>query len=284
MHKYRAAAKQAALYSEENDSSNYNPFRKIRSYEHDLRTLHRAQPLQLSASPSVPQSYEEVQKDEETGNRVSEEQFKYSPDVVQTPAENATEVQGPLDEEQGARRSRGPTSAFAFGKSWSRQKLSPVWRQIVLASGSRRSGDVKRTVADMGRSVISHAPLGTKGLPFLQIPGRRSRFMVIEYAKKDGDIFKSTQESADITRDSTRLATGATTGVRMEVPPLRFYEKQSPRDDDGDISADHQGKSKVQSLRAELLECLSSVCNPVQSRKNGRTLINRSDQFQAHLI
>ena len=101
MHKYREAAKQAAWYSEENDSSNYNPFRKIRSYEHDLRTLHRAQPLQLSASPSVPQSYGEVQKDEGTGNRVSEEQFKCSLDVIQTPAENATEVQGPLDEGVG---------------------------------------------------------------------------------------------------------------------------------------------------------------------------------------
>ena len=278
MHKYRAAAKQAVWYSEENDSPNYNPFRKIRSYEHDLRTLHRAQPLQLSASPSAPQSDEEVQKDEENLHSNS----LASPAVFTRRTENATEIQEPLDEEQGGRRSRGPTSAFAYFKSWSRQKLSPVWRQIVLASGSRRSGDVKRTVADMGRSVISHAPLGTKGLPFLQIPGRRSRFMVIEYAKQDGDIFKSTQEPADITRDSTRLATGATTGVRMEVPRLRFYEKQSPRDDDRDISADHQGKSNVQSLRAELLECLSSVCNPLQSRENGRTLINRSDHFQAH--
>lgn len=143
MHGFRAAAKQAVWYSEENDSSNYNPFRKIRSYEHDLRTLHRAQPLQLSASPSVPQSFEEIQKDEETGNRVSEGQLEYSPDVVQTPAENATEVQGPLDEEQGARRSRGPTSAFAFWKSWSRQKSSPVRRRLVVASGSRRSVDVE---------------------------------------------------------------------------------------------------------------------------------------------
>ena len=262
MHKYREAAKQAALYIEEDDSSNYNPFRKIRSYEHDLRTLHRTQALQLSASPSVPQSYEEVQKDEETGNRVSEEQFEYSPDVVQTPAENATEVQGPLDEEQGARRSRGPTSAFAFWKSWSRQKLFPVWRQIVPASGSHRSGDVKRTVADMGRSVISLAPLGTKGLPLLQIPGRRSRFMVIEYAKQDCDIFKGTQRGCNEVgnRRYYWCENGSTS--------FRFYEK----------------KSKVQSLRAELLECLSSVCNPVQSRENGRTLINRSDHFQAHLI
>ena len=289
MHKYRAAAKQAAWYNEENDpSSNYNPFRKTRSYEHDVRTLHRAQPLQSSTvvAPSETQSDEEVNATEDTELEEEPQEAQCVPHASQNltpgPPGNAIEIHGSLDEEHGI--SLQPR-AFASWKSWSQQKFSHVWRQIVLASGSRRSGDVKRSVADMGMSVISHAPLGTKGAPFFQVPGRRSRFMVIEYAKQDGDILKSIQESADITRNSTRSAIGTTPRVRIGVPLLRFHEKQSPRDSGKPILDDHQTKSDVESLCAELMEHLSSVGNPLHSQRNRRVLTQRSEHFQqAHQI
>ena len=283
MHKYRAAAKQAAWYNEENDPPNYNPFRKFRSYEHDLRTLHRTQ--KFSASPPVSRSDEEVHEDEDS------ELQEVLPDAEKVPHANQNvtqmlpsstmEAHESLDEEQGISL---PPRAFTSWKSWSQQKLSHVWRQIVLASDSRRSGDVKQSVADMGMSVISHAPLGTKGAPFFQDPGRRSRFMVIEYAKRDGDILKSIQESADITRNSTRSAIGATPRVRTGVP-LHFYEKQSPRDSDKHILDGHQTKSDVDSLCTELMKHLSSVGEPLQSQRNGRLLTKRSEHFQqAHEI
>ena len=287
MHKYRAAANQAAWYSEDNDpTNNYNPFRKTRSYEHNVRTLHRAQPLQSSTAPSETQSDEEVNATEDTElEEVLQDAERVphaSQNLIPGPPGNAIEIHEPLDEEHGISL---PPRAFASWKSWSQQKLSHVWRQIVLASGSRRSGVVKRSVADMGMSVIRHSPLGTKGAPFFQVPGRRSRFMVIEYAKQDGDILKSIQESADITRNSTRSAIGATPRVRIGVPLLRFYEKQSLRDSDKHILDDHQTKSDVESLCAELLEHLSSVGNPLQSQRNPRVLTQRSEYFQhAHQI
>ena len=279
MHKYRAAAKQAAWYNEESDFPNYNPFRKARSYEHetnDFRILHRAQPLQFSATVNQDQSDEDVHEDESIA----------VPDVETVPRASKTRAcasrgkpirtHKPRDEEQGLSFPPPPSASW---KSWSLQKLSYVWRQIVLVSGSRRSGDVKRSVADMGMSVISHAPLGTKGPPFLQFPGRRSRFMVIEYAKYDGDIIKNSQDSADIIRDSTRPAIRAVTDVRTGVPLLRFYERRSRRDDDKDILDDHQTESDVKSLCTELLELLSSVRKPLLSQGNDRILTNGSEHF-----
>ena len=286
MHKYRSAAKQAAWYNEENDPPNYNPFRKIRSYEHDRPTLHRAQPLQLSTARSETPSDEEVHEYEDSELQEVLQDEKRVPhasqNVAQGSSANAIEIHAPLDEEQGISL---PPRAFASWRSWSQQKLSHVWRQVVLASGSRESGDVKRSVADMGMSVISHAPLGTKGAPFLQIPGRRSRFMVIEYARQDGDTLQSIQESADMTGSSTRSATGATSRVRIGVPLLRFYEKESPRDSDKHLLDDHQTKSDVESLCAELMEHLSSVGDPLQSQRNGKVLTKRSEHVQkAHQI
>ena len=283
MHKYRAAARQAAWYNEEDEPPNYNPFRKFRSYEHGLRTTHTAQ---LSTTQSETRSNEQVHDDEDSELQGVLRDAKRVPHASQTVAQaspgNAIEIHEPLDEEQGI--SLRPR-AFASWKSWSQQKWSHVWRQIVLASGSRRSGDVKRSFADMGMSVMSHAPLGTKGAPFTQVPRRRSRFMVIEYAKQDGDILKSIQESAGTTKNPTRPVTGATPRVRIGVPLLRFYEKQSPRDSDKHILDDHQTKSDVESLCAELIEHLSSVGDPPQSQRNGRVLTKRSDHFQrAHEI
>ena len=282
MHKYRAASKQTAWYSEDNDSPNYNPFRKARSYEHDSRTLHRAQPLELSTAPSETHSDEEVHEDEATAVPNAERVSYTSQNLARRSRGKSGKIHEPRDEEQGLPL---PPRALDSWKSWSQQKFSQVWRRIVLASGSRRSGDVKRTVADMGMAVISHAPLGTKGAPFIQVPGRRSRFMVVEYAKQDGDIIKSNQESADVLQNSTRSAIRAVTGVRTGVPLLRFYEKQSTRDNDKNILDDHQIKSDVESLCAELLEHLSSVGKPLLSQRNGRVLTNRSERFlQAHQI
>ena len=138
----------------------------------------------------------------------------------------------------------------------------------MLASGSRSPGDVKRSVADMGMSVISHAPLGTKGAPFFQLPGRRSRFMVIEYAKQDGNITRSPQGSADILSNSTRSAIGIATGVRMGVPLLRFYEKVSPQDGDKHILDNNQTNAKVESICAELFDHLSSVSDRIRSPRH----------------
>ena len=259
MHKYRAAAKQAAWYNEESDSSNYNPFRKARSYEHetnDFRILHRAQPLHFSGTVDQERLDEDGHEDEDVMDQYAE----MAPHTKRhRERRNLIRIRKPRDEEQGR---PSPPRAFASWMSWSQQKLSYVWRQMVLVSGSRRSGDVKRSVADMGMSVISHAPLGTKGAPFLQFPGRRSRFMVIEYANYEGDITKNSQDSADIIRDSTKPAIRAVTDVRTGVPLLRFYERQSRRDDDKDILDDHQTKSDVKSLCTELLELLSTVGKP----------------------
>ena len=239
---------------QDNDPPNYNPFRKAHSlgaYEYDLRTLHRAQPLEPSAVP------DEIQPDEE----VHEDEHEATDGAMSGAMAASEKILERRDEEQGLPI---PPRAFASWKSWSRQKLSQVWRRIVLASGSRRSGDVKRTVAGVGMAVIRHAPLGTKGAPFFQVPRRRSRFTVIEYAKQDGDITKNTQEPADI-HFPTTTAQRATTGVKTGVPLLRFYEKRSPRDDDRDILDENQTKSDVESLRAELLEHLSSVGKPFLS-------------------
>ena len=279
MHKYRAAAKQAAWYSEENDPTNYNPFRRAGSreqalhtpYEHPHRTRQGAQISDFTSAPSEKQSDEDVHKAEET----------VVPDASNSKIRRSLgkpiTIHKPRDEEQGLLL---PSRAFASWKSWSQQKLSYAWRQTVLASGSRRSGDVKRSFADMGMSVISHAPLGTKGVPFLQVPGRRRRVMVIEYAKPDGDITKTNQESADIMRNSTRLAIRAITDVRTGAPLLfRFYEKQSRRDDNNHILDDHQTKSEVKSLCTLLLEQLSSVGKPLLSQRNSRMLTNRSEHF-----
>ena len=143
-------------------------------------------------------SRSELKLDEEDhkGKQAVFPEVTQDPSVVQTPANGALELEvihGSLDEEHGISM---PPRALAPWKSWSQRKLSHLWRQFVLASGSRRSGDVKQSVADMGMSVISHAPLGTKGAPFLQGPGRRRRFMVIEYAKH-GDDIKGTQGLVD---------------------------------------------------------------------------------------
>ena len=284
MHKYRAAARQAAWYNEEDEPPNYNPFRKFRSYEHGLRTTHRAQ---LSTTQSETRSNEEVHDDEDSELQGVRRHAKSMPHASQTVAQaspgNAIEIHEPLDEEQGI--SLRPR-AFASWKSWSQEKLSHVWRQIVPASGSRRSGDVHRGFAAMGISAMSHGPLGgTKDAPSTQVPRRRSRFMVIEYAKLDDDILKSIQESAGTTKNSTRSAIGATLRLRIGVPFFRFYEKQSPRDSDKHILDNHQKKSDVESLRAELIEHLSLVGNPPQSQRNGRVLTKRSDHFQqAHEI
>ena len=288
MHKYRAAAKRSAWYSEEDDPNpNYNPFRKIRSYEHDLPTLHRAQPLHSSTAPVATQSDEDVSTDEKAALPTHEEDPQAGQTVFQTP-EHATEDHEYGDAEQGIAwqgitRSR---RAFAPWKSWTQQRLSHVWRQIVLASGSRNSGDVKRGVADMGMAVINHAPLGTKGAPFFQPPGRRSRFMVIEYANQAGNIIRHPQGSADIVSNSTRSAINAFTGVKVGVPLLRFFEKVSPRDGDKQILDKQQTDSKVESLCAELMHYLSSVGYPLRSRSNGRlfTTNKRERSQQAHQI
>ena len=292
MHKYRAAAKQAAWYSERDDPQpNYNPFRKIRSYEDDLPTLHRALPLHFSTSPLAAQSDEDAPTDEksalpniEEDPQASQNVF-YSPEHV-TSTHHATESHNFHDTEQGVTRS---PRAFAPWKSWSQQKLSHVWRQIVLASGSRSSGDVKRSVADMGMSVISHAPLGTKGTPFFQLPGRRSRFMVIEYAKQEGNITRSPQGSADILRNSTRSAVGVAAGVGAGVPLLRFYEKVSARDGDKHIIDNHQTNPNVESLCAELFDHLSSVSDLLRSQRGidysptKASVFNRPTRSQNHV-
>ena len=178
MRKYRAAAaKQAAWYSEEYDTVNYNPFRKARSNEH---TLHRAQTLQFPSALSEKQSDEDVHEVEEIvvpdAERIPHASNVSNASNISNASNAKTRMSTgkPIriyksrDEEQGLPL---PPRAFASWKSWSQQKLSYAWRQIVLACGSRRSGDVKRSFADMGMSVISHAPLGTKGAPFLQVPG-----------------------------------------------------------------------------------------------------------------
>ena len=226
MHKYRAAATQAAWYTEQDDLSlHYNPFRKIRTrYEEESPALHRAQPLQVFSSLSRSNSEEEKQiqelesrlnvniNDEDLGGKqavlleaecsayfrdeVSPETNKF---VVHSTAAGASKVEaihGSLDEEYGL---SVPPRALASWKSWSQQKFSHIWRQLMLASDSRRSGDVKQSVAGMGISVISHAPLGTKGAPFLLGPGRRKKFMVIEYAKQGEDI-RGTQKLVEIAR------------------------------------------------------------------------------------
>ena len=224
MHKYRAAARQAAWYTEQDDlSPDYNPFGKIRTrYEDESPALHRAQPLQVFSSRSRSNSegkkqFQELESrlelntdDEDLRGKQAElldaecsASFKeeVTPEangiVVQSTATGASKVEaihGSLDEEHGVSI---PPRALASWKSWSQQKFSHLWRQLVLASGSRRSGDVKQSVAGIGMSVISHAPLGTKGAPFLLGPGRRKKFMVIEYAKQSEDI-RGTQRLVDI--------------------------------------------------------------------------------------
>lgn len=290
MHKYRAAAKQAAWYSEENDPPNYNPFRKARSYEHELRTLHRAQPLHASTAPSETLNDEEVHEDGAAMLSDTPEMVPLNSPPAESPKKARTrwcrggpvKISEPHDEEQGLPI---PHRAFASWKSWSQQKLSQVWRQIVLASGSRRSGDAKGAVADMGMAVIRHAPLGTKGAPLFQVPGRTRRFMVVEYARQDGGITNNTQESEDIVQNSKRWALRAITGGRTGVPLLRFYEKRSPRDDDKHVLDDHQTKSDAESLCPDLLEHLSSVSKPFLSQRSSRGLTNRSEHFpQAHQI
>ncbi len=219
MHKYRAAAKSAAWYTEQDDlSPHYNPFRKIRTrYEDESPALHRAQPLQVLSSEEEeqPQDLEsrlELNTDDEDPrgkkavlldaecsayfkDEISPETNKI---VVRPAAEGAlqhTEIaHGSLDEEHGGFMQ---PRALASWKSWSQRQFSHLWRQLVLASGSRRSGDVKQSVAGMGMSVISHAPLGTKGAPFFLGPGRRKKFMVIEYAKQ-GEGIRGTQRLVDI--------------------------------------------------------------------------------------
>lgn len=284
MHKYRAAAKQAAWYSEENGVPNYNPFRKARSYEHES-ILHRAQPLHFSAAPNETKSDEDINEDQgirpqgvhqEADVPHAGQHVDATDDIADFNTIDAIEILEHVDEEHGISL---PPRALASWKSWSQQKLSYVWRQIVPASGSRRSGDVKRSFADMGMSVISHAPLGTKGAPLLEVPGRRSKFMVVEYANYDGDITKNSQESADIIRNSTRPAIRAVTDVRTGVPLLRFYERYSRGDNDKDILDDHQTKSDVKSLCTELLELLSTVGKPLLSQGNDRILTNGSAHF-----
>ena len=205
----RRYTEQARRYTEQlelESHPHYNPFRKIRSrYEEEALVLHRAQPLQGFPSPSRSDPVEENQSQELASRlelKLDEEdpkgkepvflKVRQDQSVAQTPAQGALELEvihGSLDEEHGICMSPPDPAPWM---SWSKRKLSHLWRQLVLASGSRRSGDVKQSVADMGRSVISHAPLGTRGAPFLQSPGRRKRFMVIEYA------IKSTQGLVEI--------------------------------------------------------------------------------------
>lgn len=186
MHKYRAAAKQAAWYSDADDAPNYNPFRKTRTrYGDETAIIDKAQPLQDLASPS--NSDEEVLKDE--GHVVEYLEFEEPPEKTQSvaqvhPPATFDQQHGSVDEEHGIST---PPRALASWRSWSERKVSHLWRQLVLASGSRRSGDVKRSVAGMGLSALSHAPLGTKGFPFFQGAGRRKRFMVIDYSSWGGN-------------------------------------------------------------------------------------------------
>ena len=109
--------------------------------------------------------------------------------------------------------------------------------------------------------------------------------MVIEYAKQDGNVIGNSQQYADITHNPTRSAIGATTGVKMGIPLLRFYEKQSPRDGDKHIQDNHQARLNVEILCAELLDHLSSVGSLLRSRGNDRLLTDKRERFQqAHQI
>ena len=199
MHKYRVIAREAAWYNEHTDTHpNYNPFRKTRStpYEDDPLVIHRAQPLQVFASPSTSNLGGEDSAD--YGTELLEVEGLEHANAVQIPAERTSELEGipgSLDEENGI---PVPSRALNSWKSWSQRKWSYLWRQMVLSSGYRLSGDVKRSVAGTGLSVISHAPLGTKGALVFQGAGRRRRFMVVEYARQ-GDATKGTQGLAYIT-------------------------------------------------------------------------------------
>ena len=217
MHKYRSAAKQAAWYSEPDDPNrNYNPFGKIRARTKNSNRLldyevaqsranrseselvpsieiqRKAQPLEYpSRADTMPSAQIYSQSDDEAPPVKSQNE-------VQRPAKVALELEdahGSLDEEYGIPK---PPRALASWTSWSKRTLSHLSHRLAFASGSRGSQNVKKTVADMGMSVVSHAPLGTKGPSFLQVPGRRRKFTIIEYAKQVDGI-KGTQLIADTT-------------------------------------------------------------------------------------
>ena len=265
MGKYRGAAKLAAWYAEQDDLPTYNPFARAPPLQ---PSVYLRPPLKTRSESALVQNATKDTIREKLFQNRSEPAFHASQNEAQGSPENTIVINEPLDEEQGLPL---PSQAAASWKSWPQQKLSQVWRQQGLASGSRTPGGVRRSVADMGMSVISHAPLGTKGAPLIQVPGRPRRIMVVEYAKQDGDNIKGTQESADVRQNSTRSATRAKTGVRTGVPLLRFYE--------------YQTKSARENICATLMYRLSSVGKPLLSQRNGRVLTNKSEHSpEAHQI
>ena len=188
MHKYRAAARQAAWYNDGDESPNYNPFRKT-----------RYRPSQTVVTLfSATQSDEEIHKGEEavlpdpgathanqSPVRISTEDLEARRRLEKARADEtrrrreAEEAHQPLEEElddeeppiknrliRNARQRPQPT-----GILWS-SIFSELWQNLI----------------DKGKLMTSRAHSVPRDAPVLEVPGRPMKFMVIEFAKQEDNI------------------------------------------------------------------------------------------------
>ena len=149
MHKYRTAARRAAWYNDlDEEGTNYNPFRKFR--------YRPSQPVVelLSATHTEDPEARRRHEAEDVRKRLEEEM----------PAEERI-----VHCVEGARISSRKQRQF-IGILWS--IFSEVWQNL----------------ADMGKSVTSHAHSVPQDAPLLEVPSRPMKFMVIEYAKQEDDM------------------------------------------------------------------------------------------------
>ena len=202
MHKYRAAAKQAAWYNDENDEPDYNPFRKT-------RTRRKSQPV--VTLPSAMQSDEAIHE----GNEA------VPPDAEATQA-NQSQVRIHTEDMEGVVElcvvEPRIVHAIDHAKTQKRRFTETLWSIF---------SEVWQNLADMGKSMTRHAVSVPNDAPVLEVPSRPIRFMVIEYAKQEDDI-RGTRDQQTILETSLSALQAIRLVFEREQPVSTFTKVNLP--------------------------------------------------------
>ena len=175
MNKYRAAARKANWYNDEAEQDeNYNPFRRTR--------YRPSQPV--VALSSATQSDEEISEGEETVNLdLGTIHARHSP------------VRIPTEDLEARRRREAEEARLCLGKETPAGELRISHTVVGAKSRPRFPGDLRfifsevwQNLADIGKSMKSHAHSVPKDVPLVEVPSRPIRFMVVEYAKQEAEI------------------------------------------------------------------------------------------------